>query len=387
MEADLLAAIAARPDDDEPRLLYADVLLERGDPRGELIAVQCARTAAERAAAPGSGADRSALRRREAELLAAHEERWREEAGLSAACVSLRRGLADEVVMNAGDFLAAEQAFFRLRPLPRLRLGAVGPETALRIASLPALAALGALALEGWGSQGDAIVKALCASRWLGALTSLRVASLRLGPGGVKAIARAVSIARLTRLDLSHAALDAASAPALAAVLERFALGALVLRGSFLDPDAVGALAAAAVGSLATLNLARNEVGDDGARALASSPRLGALRELVLWDAHVETAGAVAIARSPGLAALEAVDLGANPIGDDGAVAIAAMPALRSLGLADADVGEAGALAIAAREGELDRIDLRANRIGPRAAARLRERYGDRVHLDPPGDQ
>jgi uncharacterized protein (TIGR02996 family) len=39
-EADLLAAVYADPDADAPRLVYADWLLERDDPRGELIALQ-----------------------------------------------------------------------------------------------------------------------------------------------------------------------------------------------------------------------------------------------------------------------------------------------------------------------------------------------------------
>ncbi|MCB9672082.1 MAG: TIGR02996 domain-containing protein [Alphaproteobacteria bacterium] len=38
---DLLAAVVAAPDDDGPRLVLADALLERGDPRGELIRLQC----------------------------------------------------------------------------------------------------------------------------------------------------------------------------------------------------------------------------------------------------------------------------------------------------------------------------------------------------------
>ena len=36
-----LAAILATPDDDSPRLIYADWLEERGDPRGELLRVEC----------------------------------------------------------------------------------------------------------------------------------------------------------------------------------------------------------------------------------------------------------------------------------------------------------------------------------------------------------
>ena len=40
-EPDFIAAICAAPDDDGPRLVYADWLLERSDPRGELIQLDC----------------------------------------------------------------------------------------------------------------------------------------------------------------------------------------------------------------------------------------------------------------------------------------------------------------------------------------------------------
>ncbi len=62
----LLQAVYDDPDDDAPRLVYADALLERGDPRGELITLQCrlARTP-----------DRE-LKQREKELLDTHGKRW-----------------------------------------------------------------------------------------------------------------------------------------------------------------------------------------------------------------------------------------------------------------------------------------------------------------------
>lgn len=60
----LLAAIYAAPDDDGPRLVYADALLERGDPRGELIALQCR-----------GELDRD-QKRREKELLEVHGKAW-----------------------------------------------------------------------------------------------------------------------------------------------------------------------------------------------------------------------------------------------------------------------------------------------------------------------
>ena len=42
-ERGFMAAIVANPEDDVPRLLYADWLEKHGDPRGEFIRVQCQR--------------------------------------------------------------------------------------------------------------------------------------------------------------------------------------------------------------------------------------------------------------------------------------------------------------------------------------------------------
>jgi uncharacterized protein (TIGR02996 family) len=59
-EAALLAAVHANPAEDGPRAIYGDWLLERGDPRGELIALQLA------------GGDR----KRAQDLVAQHRPRW-----------------------------------------------------------------------------------------------------------------------------------------------------------------------------------------------------------------------------------------------------------------------------------------------------------------------
>ncbi|HEY1552009.1 MAG TPA: TIGR02996 domain-containing protein [Kofleriaceae bacterium] len=61
--AALLADIYARPEDDAPRAVYADLALAQGDPRGELIMLQLARTTDEPSA-------------REVELLAKHGKAW-----------------------------------------------------------------------------------------------------------------------------------------------------------------------------------------------------------------------------------------------------------------------------------------------------------------------
>src|ERR1700694_1500200 len=70
-EDSLIQAVLDTPDDDAPRLNYADWLAERGDHRGEFIRLQCQlwKTAAE-------DPRRSALKAREKELLEANEDAW-----------------------------------------------------------------------------------------------------------------------------------------------------------------------------------------------------------------------------------------------------------------------------------------------------------------------
>lgn len=91
---DFLAAVWAHPEDDAPRAVYGDWLTERGDPRGELIALQLH---------PGGGA---AALRRERALLKSHAREWlgplapavskgalRFERGFVASCAINWRGL------------------------------------------------------------------------------------------------------------------------------------------------------------------------------------------------------------------------------------------------------------------------------------------------------
>src|SRR5260221_631255 len=71
-DATFLAAILAAPDDDGPRLVYADWLEEHGDTeRSEFIRVQI-----ELAHTPVEEGRAGILRRREAELLRQHRDDW-----------------------------------------------------------------------------------------------------------------------------------------------------------------------------------------------------------------------------------------------------------------------------------------------------------------------
>src|SRR5437763_14201269 len=94
--AAFLAAIAAAPADDLPRLVFADWLDEHGDPdRAEFIRLQCA-------AARGEPADPT----RVAALEAAHHVDWLGPFARVAFRAEFRRGFVDHAVLPAAAFLA-----------------------------------------------------------------------------------------------------------------------------------------------------------------------------------------------------------------------------------------------------------------------------------------
>jgi uncharacterized protein (TIGR02996 family) len=103
--APLWAELAAQPGDDAPRLVLADALLERGDARGELFALQCA----------GRRAGKS--RRREARLVRDHWADWTGELAPILArdgCV-FRRGMLHVIAVGATDTPAGSYAGLRGR--------------------------------------------------------------------------------------------------------------------------------------------------------------------------------------------------------------------------------------------------------------------------------
>lgn len=109
-ESELLDALCAAPDLDEPRLAFAGWLEERSDPRGEFIRVSCS---------PGGEA-------RAQELLALHNERWtsvveEELARELSHPPRFERGFIAELhVMGTFDELALDfaDAITAMRPIP-----------------------------------------------------------------------------------------------------------------------------------------------------------------------------------------------------------------------------------------------------------------------------
>jgi uncharacterized protein (TIGR02996 family) len=240
--AAFLTAIAAAPDDDLPRLVYADWLDEHGEPgRAEFIRLQCA-------AARGDGTawDRAA------DLEARHRVEWLGPIGRIAFRAEFRRGFAEHVVLPASAFLTHGMALRRLTPLRGVTL--LGARRALpEFVRGPLLAGLSALHLTG-GRLGDDGVRLLAAAPALVGLETLRLGDNALSDAGVAALARSPHLAVLTTL---------------------------VLRDNAIGDGGAWELATAPfLGRLTTLDLGGNEIGPSGVGLLRSSSRLAALTDL-----------------------------------------------------------------------------------------------------------
>src|SRR6266571_2688786 len=93
-----LRAIIEEPDDVALRLIYADWLDERGDPRGEFIRVQC-----ELARMSGDNPRRVGLEAREQELLKQNEQAWAGPLPCPARTLQFRRGFPADLDLSLTD--------------------------------------------------------------------------------------------------------------------------------------------------------------------------------------------------------------------------------------------------------------------------------------------
>ncbi len=108
-DAELLAAIRAHPDDDAPRLVYADWLQERDDPRGEYIALACRDTRGDKHA------------RARLELLErTHGAAWRAHLPAEITSSDFVRGFIGRVALpTVADLLRLAAPLAALAPVPQ----------------------------------------------------------------------------------------------------------------------------------------------------------------------------------------------------------------------------------------------------------------------------
>jgi uncharacterized protein (TIGR02996 family) len=354
-ETGFLQEILTHPDDDAPRLVYADWLDDHGDEmRAEFIRLQI-----ELAGMEEWDARRPELERRQKRLLAAHAREWGEGLGKKVYGPEFRRGFLEVAEFTPKVFHARAEELFRRFPLRCLRVGggSFGDPALRLLAASPYLARLSRLELHS-GQMTAAGVAALAASPHFRGLKDLEVYFSNMGPDGVRALAESPNVAGLTALSLRNVHAGTAGAVALA-------------RSPYLT-------------RLEVLDLWGNDVGDEGAVAIARSPHLGAVKDLSLWVNSVGPKGARALTSSPHLRFTRLI-LSANRLGSEGVRVVAAAPSLGRVthlglgGLGVAVRGESAAALPRAAEAlagsphlaRLISLNLYSNRLGDSGALAL----------------
>jgi uncharacterized protein (TIGR02996 family) len=203
-----LQAIRENPADDGPRLIYADWLEERGDPRAEFIRVEC-----ELARLPGDDPHRHELWKRDVELILAYKEVWWPYRTYFHYW-ECRRGFIEVVHANVTSLLEAAAVLFRDQPVQDLWVdGRTGNIS--RLAACPHLVSLPRLRLSHQQLLSEH-VRSLAASPHLSGLTTLDLSHNNIDTAGAEALAAAPYLTQLTRLDLRNNNIGTAGGQALA---------------------------------------------------------------------------------------------------------------------------------------------------------------------------
>jgi len=291
-EAELLEAIEDEPAADAPRLVYGDLLAGRGDPRGELIQVQC------RLADPATPAGACArLVLRERELLDAHGAAWTapvvDAARVKSAALS--RGFVEAVRAHC-DVLYRLDVVLALAPLcASLHLDpASGPDPGLARFESPLLARLHTLRASCAGPA-DELAAELAACPHLANLRTL-------------AFSKIVEVTRAPEYLLAGR-----GAGALAASRHLAGVTALLVDGGLLPGGAIAALLGPAAWTLRRLELEGVLLADGALEALIAAPGLARLEELALSGVPLGDAAIPMLARASGPRRLELRGCGFSP--------------------------------------------------------------------------
>jgi uncharacterized protein (TIGR02996 family) len=372
----LMRAIQENPDEDTPRLAYADALEEQGNDQrnqyfldwAELIRVQIEFARVDRYSARwlelahqqaalfkrrkndwpplwGSRLGRAAYRRGfwESRQFGASEGKLHKSFDLAVAGNPLR-GVRFQTLEDAGKSAVSAIArhpglarvetldFFRSRQtLVRKFLSVVTPR-------MPKLRALG-LSLFALTAASELLTELSIPNLTALDLSSdMRLGSILLPDERPESLFHSPTLNRVRWLDLFQSCVTADAAHALAhspvlKELRYLNLGAQRSRDdSTLGHDIAEALASGPlVRNLEVLSLSGQWIGPHGLAALLRSPLLANVRELDLAGNDLGDEGAIALAGCPHLTALRKLNLSDNGIGNAGIEALLASPHLKSL--------------------------------------------------------
>jgi uncharacterized protein (TIGR02996 family) len=311
-----LQAIKDNPEDDVPRLILADWLSDEGDPRGELIRLQCRLDEL-----PPKDERRSDVQNQIRALQDRYLEEWLGPLAQVGYYWEQRRGLLylqsgiDEIVGRTEEPADEDASWVWLESA---WLDSRGRFPAERLACSPLLGALVRLNLYHARLELDDL-RLLTHSPQMSRMVELSLTYNRLGNPGAEILAQAAPLQRLRDLDLSSFSIDDIGCAALA---QSPHLGSL--RRLNLGLNQIGEIGftllffSRNLTSLCDLQIDNNEIGDGALEALVSIPHPSGLTHLDLFHNHIGDAGARALANSLWAGRLRFLDLRENPIGPTG---------------------------------------------------------------------
>jgi uncharacterized protein (TIGR02996 family) len=418
----LYRAICAQPDEDTPRLAYADLIEEDGD------IAEAAFIRAQIALAHVAEYDPLFISTRQLDPDAftahglVHTLPKALPNGYGWNTFEFRRGFPWKVAVVSGDaFTDDGGAIFAAVPVQALDIDFRNTRTRPDIEALagwPHLARVHRLEFSFTRFGADAAGQ-LGHSPHATAIAQLAFVFDGITAEGLETLARSPLFSRLASLDLrSNVIPPALLVDALAAAREPTALARLSLGANQLNGiDAAHLFALPVMHGLQHLDLSDNpQLGVPGVQALAESGSLRGLHVLDLERTHPGVPGVEALTETSGLSGVRSLNLAANrlgptavklvsqsaaarglrvlnlsenSVGDAGAAALAnskALSGLLALDLADAELTDVGAMALAESPylNNLLRLNLTMHTatsrpFGPATLRALAERFGNRV--------
>lgn len=426
----LYRAICTYPDEDTPRLAYADLIDEEGDnsPNSSL-AIDAARAQFIRSQIALAHVDEyDPLHVSTRQLNPDMFTGWvmahtfpRVPGGYSWEKYEFRRGFPWKVrAISPEAFTGDGAAIFDVAPVQAIEVIGVAARSFSDVATLadwPHLARirrlefsfgrLGAKAIARLGNSTNAArltelvfecdgitaegLEALTQANFFDQLTTLELRSNVISPVLiVDALAAARKGGSLSRLSLNANSIHHADAPHLFALPVMHGLQSLDLSNNpQLGVAGVQSLAESGVLSgLRILNLSKTRPGVPGIRDLVETSALSSLRSLDLSANRLGPVAVKLIAASAAAQGLRVLNLGNNPVQDAGAMALAnakGLSGLLELDLEDAELTDVGALALAESPylNELLRLNLTSHAVERPFSDKTRrvlvERFGQRV--------
>jgi uncharacterized protein (TIGR02996 family) len=191
----LLERVLESPDADEPRLVYADWLIEKSDPRGDFISTQIH---LRRRLSPSA---RRELEARARTLLDQHEAEWAAPAQAIASEHHFARGFIDRVKGEVTRFLSGWRALLAIEPIRTVELECSGPASIEALVASDLMERVPSLALR--GQVGDEGAKILASCSALKRVRNLNLGSTGLGAEGAAALADSPHVESLETLTLT----------------------------------------------------------------------------------------------------------------------------------------------------------------------------------------